>query len=263
MTFWIILAIVLCLLLPIVGFVLLRKKGVRVLKPFLIGAAAFFVSQIVLRIPLLNMLAGTFWYQALAQSPVAYGLFLGLTAGLVEELARFGAFALLLKDRRSYNEGIAFGLGHGGIEVLLITVLSFVNTLVLLFAYNNGTLAALAGDQLAATEAIVLSLTPGKIMLAVLERISAMGLHVSLSIMVLAGFERGRKLRYLVAAILLHALMDASIVIVPSFINISTLGIEIMLLLMSSLLVFWAVRAKKWFINPPIVEKTKHGEGEV
>ena len=57
-----------------------------------LGLLSFFISQILLRIPLLQLCAGQGWYQALAQSsPLVLGLGLAFTAGLFEESARLEA----------------------------------------------------------------------------------------------------------------------------------------------------------------------------
>ena len=90
------LALFLTLVLPILLllFLCLFKKISPL--PMALGLLSFFISQILLRIPLLQLCAGQGWYQALAQSsPLVLGLGLAFTAGLFEESARLGGAALL------------------------------------------------------------------------------------------------------------------------------------------------------------------------
>ena len=46
-----------------------------------------------------------------------YALFLGFTAGLFEEVGRYLAFTTILKKRLDWKNAVAFGIGHGGIEI--------------------------------------------------------------------------------------------------------------------------------------------------
>ena len=55
-----------CFGIPIIGLLLLRKRAEFVIRPFLFGMAAFFVSQILIRIPLLQFVLPNFkWFLTL------------------------------------------------------------------------------------------------------------------------------------------------------------------------------------------------------
>ncbi|MDE6063803.1 MAG: YhfC family intramembrane metalloprotease, partial [Lachnospiraceae bacterium] len=89
-----------CFVLPIGGAVVLmrRKKGAG--KTFLFGMLAFIVSQLLLRLPLLQLVLPQYaWFAVLQLDPWRYGLFLGLTAGLFEETARWIAIRFFLKEK--------------------------------------------------------------------------------------------------------------------------------------------------------------------
>ena len=69
----------------------------------------------------------------MSHNPWLYGLFMGGTAAIAEEFGRYIAVRFLLKKNRRYADGIAYGLGHGGIEaMLLIGVNNIANLIVLL-----------------------------------------------------------------------------------------------------------------------------------
>ena len=125
--------------LGILIYFAIKKK--QFVKPFLVGALVFLVSQVVLRMPLLNgVVAKTDWfYNMSVLNPILYAVFLGLTAGIFEEVGRFIGFKTGLKKNRTWYDGIAFGLGHGGIEAILFAGISSIQNLYVIFSLNNGT----------------------------------------------------------------------------------------------------------------------------
>lgn len=183
------------------------------LKSFVVGVLIFFVSQIILRLPLLYfVLPNQSWYIRLSLNPYLYSIFLGLTAGIFEEVGRYFGFRYLLKNNQRYNDGLSFGFGHWAIEALLIVG---INIVVLLF---NPSLIQTSG--LSTTNAFLMGL----------ERLLVLSVHVGLSIIVLYGI-RLNKILYLFVAIILHGILDAGIGILPQFFNIGSVGMEIYVLI--------------------------------
>ena len=88
------------LVLPLGIFVYCNKKKKKILKPFIIGALVFFISQIVLRIPIISyILPNQIWYIKLSTNPYLYGIFLGLTAGIRLHLLPLSVTLLLPNDQ--------------------------------------------------------------------------------------------------------------------------------------------------------------------
>src|SRR5690554_5410572 len=106
--------------LPIVLIVHFYIREKYSLKAVVVGALAFFISQMVLRIPLINILSVQPWWQALAANFFMLAIILSFTAGLFEETARYIGFRFVLKNKLSWKTGLAFGLGHGGIESVML-----------------------------------------------------------------------------------------------------------------------------------------------
>jgi uncharacterized membrane protein YhfC len=87
-----------------------------------IGAATFILSQVghipFLRISSLIMnrppLVNVFLRMSPASLILFNGIFVGLAAGLFEELFRYGMYRWWAKDARSWRTGILTGAGHGG-----------------------------------------------------------------------------------------------------------------------------------------------------
>lgn len=139
-------------------------------------------------------------------------LLLGLSAGIFEESARYLVYRFWLKDVRSWRQAVLFGAGHGGIEAILLGGLALL-TLFRATSLRNVDLTTmvppeqvdLVRQQLEAYWAAswVEALLPA------LERALAIGLHVSLAVMVLRA-RLGRRLGWLVLAVLWHAAANAA-----------------------------------------------------
>lgn len=179
------------LVLPVGAGIWLSVKKKGYLKPLLFGVLTFVVFQVLTRIPILQaVLPRMPWYIVMqAGYPLLFALFLGGTAALFEEGGRYLVMRLFLKNRRRVSDGIAFGIGHGGIEAVLLVGI-------------NALITALAGTVV----------NPGLMFAGGIERISTMIVHVAWSVMVLKSV-RERKLGYLLLAFALHTIIDAAAVL--------------------------------------------------
>ena len=207
--FWMSFTLAISIGLPIGLLVTLHlRRGINAMALF-VGALTFVISQMVVRIPLLELLSGTAPYQSIAAVPLVFLLFLSLSAGLFEEVGRYLGFRYFLAESWSWRDGVAFGIGHGGIEAFLLVGLPYINNLAYSLMINAGTFLETVGDGLPgeAAEMIqdqLISLPPGIFAAAGLERMFTIALHIGLSLMVLLALVEGRP-RYFVLAILLHA----------------------------------------------------------
>ncbi|MFT4297545.1 MAG: YhfC family glutamic-type intramembrane protease [Micropruina sp.] len=241
------LTLLICLLLPLGGLVWIvtkRRGGVRVYpqagRAFAAGMLTFVASQVLTRIPLMAWLSGQSapWAQWLLSGPAA-----SFTAGLFEETGRLLVMLWLLRRFHRWIDGVSFGLGHGGIEAVLLVGLTQLSNLTLAFLINSGQTAAL--DQLpAATRDMVLNALTGTpsldFYLAGVERIAAIGLHVGLSVLILWGIVAGRRALAWVVAVLIHGVCNlAAVLLVTSGIPGANVIAEVVLLAL--VIAFWAV----------------------
>lgn len=188
------------------------------MKPFFIGMAAFVISQPLLRIPLINQILPNFgWYPALQLNPYLYGIFLGLSAGVFEETARLIFMKLFLKNRIGMEDGLAFGLGHGGVEAMLFVG---INCIAEMFLYPFGLI------DLSNTGCVTI-LTGG------VERIFAMTFHIGATLIVLYGIREQKTIRYTLLAILMHGLVDSMIIILPAILGLGIMSLEIYIMIIS------------------------------
>lgn len=234
------------LIAPIVIFIYCIFSKKKILKSFVVGILVFFISQIILRIPIISyILPNQIWYMKLSLNPYLYGIFLGLTAGIFEEVGRYIGFKYFLKNNYRYIDGLYFGFGHWGIEALLLVG---INAVIFLFGfiaiksgvdYNSSSLLSLLFSQSS-------SLTTMNSFIMGVERLLTMSVHISLTMIVLYGIKTN-KIRYLFIAILLHGLVDAGVVILPQRFNVSILGMEIYLLILSLIFLYFIFRFKEVF----------------
>ncbi|CEO23579.1 Predicted membrane protein [[Clostridium] sordellii] len=74
-----------CFLIPLGSLIYFARLKNNTIRPFLIGMLVFFVSQILIRIPIISyILPNSTLYLKLSTNPYLYGIFLGLTAGIFE-----------------------------------------------------------------------------------------------------------------------------------------------------------------------------------
>lgn len=242
------------LALPVILLIALGVMKKISAGPLFLGFASFFVSQIVLRVPLLQALGGQGWFQSFATHTAVYALVIGgFTAGLFEETARL-AGAAILKKKLTYKTMLSFGLGHGLCEVIVITGLGQINNLVLCAALADpqGALAAtvLAGADPAAVQAVAAQLaatTPAMMGLAVVERVSAVLYHLFATCLVFTAVKRGKPLYYF-AALLAHTLFNFLAVMLNIWLGMWIM--EALLLAAGVCFGIYVRRARRWFDAP-------------
>ncbi len=183
------------------GFYLWKRDGSIWI--FLAGVLSFTVSQLVLRIPLLQFVEKNWdWWMLLPYTNrVLYYAILGLTAGLFEETGRWLAFGLVKrkKERLDWRDSLALGLGHGGVEAVWVAVTGLM---------ASG--SAAAGSML---------------LLGGMERIFAMILHLGFTFLILKG-TTGKKFCWWLLAVVCHGLVDFQLVIPNVMIVEGLLAVE-------------------------------------
>lgn len=207
------------IVLPIILWIYFTRKFALSWKLVLAGGLTFIASQI-LHIPL--VLAMGSFLQSI--SLLFNAIILGLLAGIFEETARYILFKFIIKKSRSWKEGVLVGLGHGGTEAVILGIfaaLAFVNMII----YKNidlSTVPSIPADQLELAKQQVAAYWSAPWYMALMgfvERIFAITLHVSLSVMVLYAIVY-RKPIWFWLALLWHALVDAVAVYVGQEVGI-------------------------------------------
>ena len=177
------------------------------------GAIVFFIFQLATRVPAVQLIQAAIGEQLKASQSLmwAWLVLLALTAGLFEEIGRYVGYRVFMRrEDKTWSKAIMYGLGHGGLEsVVLVGGLTLVG-LINIWSIASGGLAQLPEDQraLAAQQLEVLNSQPGwAALLSAWERLWTVPVQVAFSVMVLQVFRRG-KLIWLLWAVLGHAFVD-------------------------------------------------------
>ncbi|MDD5946885.1 MAG: YhfC family glutamic-type intramembrane protease [Oscillospiraceae bacterium] len=212
-----VLAALFCIAAPILILLMWKKKYPDAdIRHALIGAAGFFIFALVLE-QLLHLVM----LPLVMNSVVLYVIYGTLAAGVFEETARFITYKLILKKTTAKGnpaDAITVGIGHGGFEAMVVVPMMMVSSFVLAVLMNTGNTAMLfegmseveiaLGEQQLQT---VAANGVGYYMMACVERLMAMTVHICWSVCVFAAAAE-RKLWWLYpASILMHAFLDTPV----------------------------------------------------
>lgn len=245
---------ILVIAIPVILLIVWKKKTKASLKPAVAGMIIFPLFGILLKAipgyfllmadnPVSRVLNSNIWLYSIIGG--------GLLAGIFEEGGRFVAFKFFLKKYRSNKDAISYGIGHGGFESAYMGLAAF-NYVILALTVNAAGMGVLtAGLDEANTAAVTaqiqsIAATPFYVpaVLGVVERISAIVFHISMSVLDLAAAREKKYLPLFPLAILLHTLMNSMTGFVLAGM-ISTIALECMLAAYSAVMAFFAYRLYK------------------
>ncbi len=226
---------------PVALLIVFRKKFGAKLMPALAGAAAFVVFALVLE-RLIHLLVlrptanGSTW-----MSGYQYVFYSLITTCVFEETARFLSFKLLRKRYAGILTALSYGVGHGGIKLILLGGASTIASIVMSVAANAGQFEG-KYDLLTFMELQTTASTPSAMFLVTgVERMFTLAVHLALSVIVFYSVYRPRKVWLFPLAIVLHAVVDFAPALMQSGAISNILVAEGLVLLCAALLVALAV----------------------
>lgn len=208
------------LFLPVVIFIIYASKNKKsgIVSAWFLGAAGFFVTQILIRLPILSVLSLQDWFLRFSQERIfLYTLSLAFTAGLFELAGRY-AVAKIMAKNLTFKRSLAAGLGHGGIEAMVIVGMTYVSNLVLIVMINSGAYedliaqtAAMGVDvsQLQLVQTQLTETSPALFLMGGVERVLTMLCHAAMSMLVCYGVAHKRPLSCLLICLGIHTFIDA------------------------------------------------------
>ena len=207
--------------LPLVLVFLLTIKDRRHIKGLGLGVITFLVFQVFTRIPLLQLvLPNQVWFILFTyEHPILYLFLLSLSAGLFEEIGRYLVMKHWMRNS-TYLEIFSFGIGHGGIEAILLVGLGVLLTNVSAVDDFN-------------------------LILGGVERVFAMCIHLAFSFLVYSQIARSFKYG-LAFSILAHTFVNFIAVYMMSL-GFDILIVELSLLVMASLAILYVYHERKRF----------------
>lgn len=210
------------------------------------GALMFFLFQMVLRIPALTLIQMQSWYEAFArQYTVLTGVIIAFTAGLFETVGRYLGMRYMIKDRLSRENGIAYGIGHGGIEAVLLVGITYAANILYSLLINAGLVDGTLVPQL-------VELSPDIFLAAGIERVFAILFHIAAALLVAYGIMH-RNFIYVLLSLLFHTLLDAVAVILQIY-RLPIWGIEVWAAVVGLASLVFIIKSKGMFAPAEAVE---------
>ena len=261
-------SVVITIGLPIALFLIFRKKLNLKVLPMLFGIFGFVIFALVLESMVHSLVIGKIIIKE--NTPVLFIVYAIFMAGIFEESARFISFKILKQKFKGIGTALSYGVGHGGIESILVAGVSLLFALVMGIMVNTGSVNLitdkLTGSSLTFinSELSQLSSTPSYLFLiSGLERISAMAIQFSLSVLVFYAVYGKDKFWLYPLAIILHAIIDIPAAAGQAGILKSIPVIEALVLICAVLMLIFARYVHRSFAVDLVGDlKVESGAGE-
>ena len=241
---------------PVFLCFLVVKKFHAKLYPAVIGAAAFAFFVLVLESLMHKAVLGATG-DVITGNIWLYGLYGGLAAGLFEETGRYLAMRFYMKKSLTKENALMYGVGHGGIEAVMIVGMSYIsNLMVALMINQNGLDSLLAGLDDATTAATIEQLSalwtlPSyQFFFAGVERISAMMLQIALSYLVYRTVKE-KQMRFYGIAVGIHFAVDAVTVILSGYLGSSFVGLLVLEGVLLAAVILICIKVSKLYRAEP------------
>lgn len=224
-------SMILAVLFPIILMIYWMKSKKPKFLSCVIGAVTFILFALILEqilhtvvmvaIGKGDLLLGK---EKLASNIWVYGLYGGLCAAIFEEVGRFLAMKLCMKKFLDKKNAIMYGIGHGGIEAIIILGLAEISNIATAMSINSGAIETIISSvpenqrETLYEQVSALWTTPAaSFYLAGVERIIAVLLHICLSYMVYRFVKYSEK-KFFCIALGIHFLIDFGTVVMSKVI---------------------------------------------
>ena len=235
-----------------------KKKLGASISSFLVGIGTFTLFAMVLESLLHNLIYPTAAGQKIWGNALLYALYGGSAASIFEETGRIFAAKTFLRRQNDPANAFMYGAGHGGVEALYLGVVTQISNLSLAFMVNVGKaeelLSTVSGAQYDAALQQLRTLCQSEsnaFFLAGFERILALALHISLSLIMFKGL-REKKGDLVALCFVLHFALDAILVLINKAFGL--IAGEAFCLVFTGLVVLLALKLS------PLTEKEEEAE---
>lgn len=242
--------VILCFGVPLTFIVIAFIKKWNCFRAMLFGAAAFCVSQILLRIPLTGVIAG--WIPSTQKvGSWQYIVSLIIMAAVFEEGGKYLGMYIGLKEQKRWIDGVAFGMGFAGLYSMFFSGVSYISNIIASFYVNNhgilDLISAFGNDESAAAK-FASSLIDSKwydLLFNGIHDVFWIAIEIALTLVILYGLRLGKKqgLVLLLLAGLSHLLMEGVVNFMGIVLNLDQIVAEIYIVLLGVIsiwFIFWS-----------------------
>ena len=196
--------------LPLVLWVLACKKWQEKPNSLVAGSGGFVIFALILEQSVNSIVLND---TAIQETPWLLYLYGGAVAALFEELGRFFMMKVAMRKKLDAPNAVLYGLGHGGIESVMVVGMTYVNNFIIAVMVQSGKMAeSLATLEQAEAEQTVRNLEPlwtltaDQFFLPGVERVLALAMQVAFSLLVYRSVK-DKKIGFLGLSLLCHFLM--------------------------------------------------------
>lgn len=211
-----VLTLLITLVAPIVLWVIIAKRLKGISKAIIAGALGFIISQVIIRIPLLQLISVNESVQQFSvDNKYMFILILAFSAALFESFGRLVVLKILSKNGLSYNGAFGAGFGHGMSEAILLIGLTYINNIVISVMINMNNLPQ--GEPYDSYNKIFLETDPALFYAAGIERIMTVLVHIGLTVLLAYMITRKKTIFGFILCIGIHTVLDFSVVSINSY----------------------------------------------
>ncbi|MBI9050257.1 MAG: YhfC family intramembrane metalloprotease [Anaerolineaceae bacterium] len=240
-----VIAIAIEIIFPLVlAFWAIRKLGSSWIV-FAVGALAFVCSQVI-HIPIVLGIqpvwsSPEFTSMPLLTRALISGVSLGFLAAICEEPMRWLSFQLLHEKGDKVKTGVVMGIGHGGIESIVLVGFSVLSSFILMISIRDGGMSI---PQVTPEMVQEYFATPWHLPLAgAVERLAAISFHIGMSLVVWKSVKH-RSWLWFLGAIVAHTLFN-TIAVMMSTMGAGVWAIEVVMVLLAALMMIWVIRTAR------------------
>lgn len=237
--------IILCICPTIVFTIFAIIKRRSLFKPFFVGFITFFISQVILRVPINSLIFGFFPEENVQWS---YIIFIVLTAIFLEEGGRFLGLKFFLKKHTKRSDGIAFGIGFASGYNILFSLISHISQFLLAINADNITTISQEINNETIKSIDILSTTSWTdLLLPGLHNIAFVSIEIGLTIILLHGILNGIKNSIIAITLtsFVHILMEGFGLFLTEILKINAYIVELYIICISIISLIFIVASKR------------------
>ncbi len=240
----VVISIILSMTVPVAFIIFAKKKYQAKISTFFIGAGTFFLFAMVLE-QIMHLLVIKVGGLSAENNRWLYYIYAALAAAVFEETGRIVAMKFWMKKRLDFPNALMYGIGHGGIEAILIGGLTNISNLISMLMINSGameqSLAILPEETRNQTmqQLSALWTTPAShFMAGGFERVSAIILQIGLSLLIYHALK-SKKRQTAILAYALHFIVDFVAVSCAAYVSVWILEVFVLVMAVGTLLYAW------------------------
>lgn len=241
-------SILLSIGVPVALLIFARKKYQAKVSSFFIGAGTFLLFAMVLE-QIMHLLVMQVGGLSADSNPWLYYVYAAAAAAVFEETGRIIAMKFWMKKRLDFSNALMYGIGHGGVEAVLIGGLAGISNLISMVMINSGaiqqSLTALPEElkkQTIEQLSTLWTTSAPLFFVSGIERVSAILLHIGLSLLIYRAL-RSKKRKTAVLAYGIHFVVDFAAVAGAAYLPVWVIEIGIFAMAAGTLFAAWRVNA--------------------